>query len=275
MKSILVAVEPYDQLDALFETVYLFASRYGSYVEGISPRPVLTGFVGDANFVVDELHDPKLVEEEARAAFDDFMRRRAVPAPGGDKPAGPTFAWSEKADKLGASIGEAARAFDITFVGRSAAGGTAPFMSTVEPILFESGRPIIIAPPTPPKSIGRMAVIAWNGSTEAARATAFAMPLLKDAERVVVLTVQGGMVAGPDGAAAVRHLRRNGIQAEGMHLESGDRAPGEVILSQAIALGADLLIKGAYTQSRLRQMFFGGQTRYLLTSATVPLFMSH
>jgi hypothetical protein len=75
-------------------------------------------------------------------------------------------------------------------------------MTTIEAGLFEAGRPILIAPPSPPQRIGENILIAWNGSTEQARTTALAMPLLKKASRVVVLTVQGGTVPGPTGELA-------------------------------------------------------------------------
>ena len=83
-------------------------------------------------------------------------------------------------------------------------------MSTLEAALFESGRPILIAPPDPPRSARRHVVIAWNGSTETARAIAFAMPFLHQAQRVVVLIVEGGMVAGPRAASSQPICARTG-----------------------------------------------------------------
>jgi nucleotide-binding universal stress UspA family protein len=141
--------------------------------------------------------------------------------------------------------------------------------------LFESGRPVLVAPPRPPIEIGRSIVIAWNGSTETARAIAFAMPLLLRAERVTVLTVTGGTVPGPAGDRIARSLRFNGVLAQAVHVEPEGRSTGEAILVHAERLGADLLVKGAYTQSRLRQMIFGGATRYLLDHVTLPMLMAH
>src|SRR5437764_1475818 len=123
--------------------------------------------------------------------------------------------------------------------------------------------------------LGENVVVAWNGSTEQARATAFAMPLLRSANRVTVVTVEGGTVPGPTGAQLARYLQRNGIPAEPVTLPPERRSTGEALLAKADALGCDLLVKGAYTQSRLRQMIFGGMTRHILASAQLPVLMAH
>jgi nucleotide-binding universal stress UspA family protein len=142
-------------------------------------------------------------------------------------------------------------------------------MTTLEAGLFESGRPVLIAPPVPRPQMGTNVLIAWNCSTEQARATAFAMHILKRANRVVVLTVEGGAaVAGPTGEQLCRYLQLNEVPAKPLTVGLNGRLTGEVILAHASALGCDLLIKGAYTQSRLRQMIFGRTTRYILSNAT-------
>jgi nucleotide-binding universal stress UspA family protein len=150
-----------------------------------------------------------------------------------------------------------------------------PSLTTIEAGLFESGRPVLIAPPSPPQRMGETILIAWNGSTEQARTTAFAMPLLKRANQVIVLTVQGGTVPGPTGEELARYLARNGVPSEPVTVSPEGRSTGEAILAQAAARQCDLLIKGAYTQSRLRQMIFGGATRHILAHASLPVLMAH
>jgi nucleotide-binding universal stress UspA family protein len=118
-------------------------------------------------------------------------------------------------------------------------------------------------------------VVSWNASTETARAVAFAMPFLRRAERVVVLAVEGVMVPGPTATEAARHLQLNGIAAETHEAATKGRGGGETILAEAAELGADLLVKGAYTNSRLRQMIFGGATSKILAEAELPVFMAH
>jgi nucleotide-binding universal stress UspA family protein len=108
------------------------------------------------------------------------------------------------------------------------------------------------------------------------RVTAFAMPILKRASRVVVLTVEGGAaVPGPTGEQLCRYLQLNEVPAKPRTVGPDGRLTGEVILAHANALGCDLLIKGAHTQSRLRQMIFGSTTRYILSNAQLPVLMVH
>jgi nucleotide-binding universal stress UspA family protein len=138
---------------------------------------------------------------------------------------------------------------------------------------------VLIVPKTLPAHIGRNVLVAWNRSTEQAHTNAFAMPLLQRADKVTVLTVEGGLTSGPSGEDATLHLRRNGVKAEALTLKRGDRpsgeAIGEITLEQAASLGCDLIVKSAYTQSRLRQMIFGGATRRILAKATLPVLMAH
>ena len=135
---------------------------------------------------------------------------------------------------------------------------------------------MLIAPPTPPDKLGDVVVVAWNGSTETARTIALAMPFLAKAETVVVLSVEEGMVPGPSG-------RRNRAWSDaqrhrGQNAADPGRRPwrvGAAILDQCRELGADLLLKGAYTHSRLRQMIFGGATSHILGAAELPVIMAH
>jgi nucleotide-binding universal stress UspA family protein len=146
----------------------------------------------------------------------------------------------------------------------------------IETGLFESGRPILLSPPLPPRQIATNVLIAWNCSTEQARAIALAMPLLQKADRITVLTVIGGTgVAGPSAEQLIRYLRRNGIVAEAKRVELDSRSTGEAILATAQSLGCDLLIKGAYTQSRLRQWIFGGATQHVLENAALPVLLAN
>jgi nucleotide-binding universal stress UspA family protein len=102
------------------------------------------------------------------------------------------------------------------------------------------------------------------------------MPLLQKADRITVLTVIGGTgVAGPSAEQLIRYLKRNGIVAEAKRVELDSRNTGEAILATAQSLGCDLLIKGAYTQSRLRQWIFGGATQHVLENAALPVLLAN
>ena len=100
--------------------------------------------------------------------------------------------------------------------------------------------------------------------------------MLRLADRITILTVEGATVAGPSGEQMAHSLKMNGIAADTITLKPiGKRSAGETILTKADELGCDLIVKGAYTQSRLRQMIFGGTTRHILANAKLPVLMAH
>jgi nucleotide-binding universal stress UspA family protein len=101
-----------------------------------------------------------------------------------------------------------------------------------------------------------------------------ALPIFCKAQKVIVMTVEEFRSDGPSGEVFAEMLRHHGVSAEFVLRTAKHRNSGEAILRGAEALGADLIVKGAYTQSRLRQMFFGGATSHLLNHATIPVFMT-
>ena len=204
------------------------------------------------------------------------MQSQGVPlAAAGEEPARLSYGWpmAEAADDI--FIGSYGRVFDLIVLGRPGRAPENPRMPPLEAALFESGKPVLIVPPLAPKAIGKNVLVAWNGSTEQAHTNAYALALLRMAEQVTVLTVEGSFTPGPSGEEAARHLRRNGIKARALTVKPGARGAGACILEQADALGCDLLVKSAYTQSRLRQMIFGGATRDILGNAGLPVLLAH
>jgi nucleotide-binding universal stress UspA family protein len=202
------------------------------------------------------------------------MKERGVPeAPAGSPE--PGYGWHAKAPAGDMFLASHARVFDLVVLGRPMSGKAQPSMASLEAVLFESGRPLLMAPPEPPKSLGETVVIAWNGSTETARTVAFATPFLREAKRIVVLMIEGWSVPGPSGDQLAASLRRCGLQVETMMAPRDRRNDGEILLARSQALGADLLVKGAYTQSRLRQMIFGGATAHILAHASLPVLMAN
>jgi nucleotide-binding universal stress UspA family protein len=207
--------------------------------------------------------------------FEAFMQEHRVPR-GDGAAASLSYGWRDDAPDGEDFVGSHGRVFDIIVMSRSETNSAGLHERAIESGLFDSGRPVLIAGPTPPVQIGTHILVHWNRSTEQARVTAFAMPLLREAERITVLYVEGGQEApGPSAAEAMRHLRRNGFNAELKTVGLQGRSTGETVLAAAQSLGCDLLVKGAYTQSRLRQMIFGGATRHILAHATLPVLMAN
>jgi nucleotide-binding universal stress UspA family protein len=279
MKTILVPTQNIPAMAATLETAVLLARRTGAYIEGV---PL---WFGVPEFVVAELATGFSMEiyrarrdEEtagARKLFESFMRQHDVPAASTAADL-PWFGWFDEVLPGEALVGSHGRTFDVIVMGRPGEDTTGPYSRAIESALFESGRPVLLSPPVAPKEIATNVMIHWNGSTEQARANAFAMPLLRLAKRVTVLTVLGGQdVPGPSADHVRKQLRYNGIAAEPVSIEVEDRSTGEAVLAAAAAQGCDLLVKGAFTRNRLRQMIFGGATSHIMQYAELPVLMAH
>jgi nucleotide-binding universal stress UspA family protein len=277
LKNILVPVEDHDKMQVVLATACQAGRLFSGRIEGIALGPD-TGDLIAADFAIaGSIFDEKtrrVLVEQARRIFDTAMTAENV-APSQNDVDRCSYAWSGSEMSTDSGIGAYARLFDLIVVGRPGAGRGDPRRATLESVLFDSGRPILIAPPKPTQTLGKTIVISWNRSTETARSVAFAMPFLKRAERITVLGVSGAVVPGPSAALLARALQRHGLPVDTVEIDSGSKNAGKVILEQAAALGGDLLIKGGYTQSRLRQMIFGGPTNEILANAELPVFMAH
>lgn len=279
MKTILVPTQNVPTMNATLETSVLLAQRTGAYIEGV---PL---WFGVPEFTVAELASSFSIEtfrarreediEGARKLFETFMQEHGV-LPARTITDQPSFGWLAEAPPGEGLVGSYGRAFDVIVMTRPDPGTPAPYHRAIQSGLFESGRPVLLTPPTAPTKIATNIMIHWNGSTEQARANAMAMPLLRLAERVTVLTVVGGQdVPGPAADQVRKQLRYHDIAAEPMSIELDGRSTGEAVLAAAQARGCDLLIKGAFTRNRLRQMIFGGATSHIMEHAELPLLMAH
>ena len=276
MKSILVPVEDHDWMGDVLKTALLLARQFDSYIEGIALGPDLAEIVAADFSMSGVIFDDRTRLDflrQARETFEDFMAAHNVPRRS-ETVKDLSFGWTGDTLVSPNSFGEYGRVFDILAVGRPGAGATEPHRSTLEGALFESGRPVLIAPPKAPATLGTTVAIVWNGSSETARSVGLAMPLLRKAADIAVLAVPGMRLPGPTDAQLARSLRRHGLPARVVEVKEG-KAPGVALLDQAALLGADLLIKGGYTQSRLRQLIFGSVTSQILADARLPVLMAH
>ncbi len=277
MKSILVPVEDHDQMAGVLATALLLARPFDAVIEGLPLGPDVAEMVA-ADFsisgVIFDERTRRTLLDHAIETFEGFMARNGVPRWSADGD-GLSYCWGGDALLSPTSVGEYARASDMLVVGRPGTAPREPKGSTFEAALFESGRPVLIVPPEVPDTIGTTIAIAWNGSLEAARSVAFAMPLLRRAREVVVMAVPGLRLPGPPDAQVVRGLRRHGIPARLTTIAEDGRKPARALLDAAADLRCDLLIKGGFTQGRLRQMIFGGVTSDILAEAALPVFMAH
>lgn len=147
--------------------------------------------------------------------------------------------------------------------------------NTLKAALFNTGRPVMVCPPTQPAPhiLGARIAIAWNGSVESARAVALTLPLIQAADEVIVLD-GGAANHGASGTELMRYLQIRGVTARRETIDAADH-PGTKILAAAQAANADLLVMGAYSRSREYESVFGGATQAVIDSTTMPVVMVH
>jgi nucleotide-binding universal stress UspA family protein len=216
-----------------------------------------------------DVHQAQLERIEAghRAQFDDIVRRHGIRSEWRSLP------------YLSSEVGVHAYYADLVVIARpESAGQTAGPPGLAESLVLSSGRPIILFPPGSTVSEVHRILVAWNATRESIRAVADALPLLVRAKAVEVLVAdhernRAGHGEEP-GADIARHLARHGAQVEVRRLSSNGKDVGGLLLSQAAAFGANLLVMGAYGHSHLREWMFGGVTRTVLYEAGLPVLMS-
>lgn len=284
MRTLLVHVEDCADLPSILSSALVVARDFGSHIEGLyvpqglpSMLPLSPeGGLATADVMASLEQGAEDTVERLKSVFERLMMDNDVQLmPIGAAIDKPSANWADGKKPVEDTLGGRGRAFDAIIVGRPVSGQFAPSMVALETALFESGRPLLIIPPGGAKTIGKRIAIAWNGSTETARTIAFAMPFLARADEVAIISVEEGMVPGPSGQDIAQNLVRGGIVGRTRQVRAEGRAIGEAMLAESKAFGADLVIKGAYTQSRLRQMIFGGATSYILAHADLPVFMAN
>jgi nucleotide-binding universal stress UspA family protein len=175
-------------------------------------------------------------------------------------------------------FGRIARRFDLAVVGQARPREGSSEELLIEGALFESGRPVVVVPyvQTGGLKLERV-LVCWDGSRPATRAIADALPFLQRAKAVEIVAVSGERGKGRElaGTNMARHLGRHGLNVELKRVSAGDADIPAAIQSHAAETGTDFMVLGGYGHSRLREFILGGVTRTILTSATIPVLMSH
>jgi nucleotide-binding universal stress UspA family protein len=279
MKTILIPFRDDDCSESALAAAHVIAQQHQSHIEGlfVAPEPpIISGVPIPDAYLIQMAEDREQRVIAARERFDACLQsanlRRADIS---DVEPGPSASWYKTKGVENQVIGERGRLFDLIVIGREQ-DHPGDWMNACEAALFDTGKPVLVAANQVEDTCGDNAVIAWNASAETARAVALGITLIANASQVTVLTMPGASVPGPDGAEFVAHLRRHGINATHDTIESaGGEEAGAATLEYVKATGATLLIKGAYTHTRLRQIVFGGATRYILNNADVPVLLAH
>ena len=170
-------------------------------------------------------------------------------------------------------VAQLARLADLTVVPHPESGEDLSSSDALHAVLFDSGRPVMIAPTKAPARIGARVCLGWNGTAESAAAVLSALPWLHRAEAVQILTAEEYQRRGPGAPPLAEYLALHGVRAEMATFRPVERDVGAGLLAAAAAFGADLLAMGAYSHSRLRQLILGGVTRHVLENSRLPVLM--
>jgi len=240
----------------------------------IVPRPIYTGDIAGPPLFIDEhCKAYRKASERMKAAFFQSATAAGIEA---------DWREEEAADRAPADIAlRYAGASDLVIASQGdPAWPQSAELDLAEPLVLESGRPVVVLPNTGPypTAIERV-VVAWNGRREAARAVFDALPILKTASYVGVIRVGRGdavgQSGGPGAAAICDALMRHKVGCEAVEQDGADDRAGEALLRSVKEQRADLLVMGCYGHSRLRELVLGGASRHVLENMTVPVLMSH
>ena len=277
MRDLLVLLDE-GKAQPTLEAACDLASRLKAQVTalGLRPRRPLPGFIA-AELPGDLLAGIAASDRDAatqqRRGAEAVAARHSV-----------AFTWQDMGGDVAnatETLAIAARYADLLVVGQppidSAGEGRA---AMVETLLVGTGRPVLVVPSVgAPAGFGSRVLLAWDGGREAARAVADALPLLRAADHVEVVTVDAARrfasVETEPGSAITAHLVRHGVKASLARLTSGPLSIGDLLLNRASDRGQDLIVMGAYAHSRLRDLVLGGVTRHMLKHMTVPIFAAH
>ena len=211
------------------------------------------------------------MRDGARKAWDEALRRSGHAK----------AEWRESGADCLDAVALHARYADLVVIGQQNPDeGSGVDRRLERDLPLAAGRAVVVVPYIyAGATIGKHVIVAWNASREAARSVREALPMLKAASHVHVLTLgKLGAASGhgeEPGADIALYLTRHGVKVTVTHDEARGMDPGNLLLSRAADLGADMIVMGAWGHSRLHERVLGGVTRTLLLSMTVPLFMAH
>ena len=285
IKTILVPLTDHKSDKDVLETAYLVARLFDAHLEclHVSPdwrttaaRSVVHDTTGAG--VSDDLFAS--IEQEAKGAkwharrhLAEFCKRRQLSVTDQCPPSGRiSVTWREISGDSWQKITHEARFHDLVVMAHQAG------VYELGALILNAGRPVLLAPRRAPENLAPTIAVAWKEMAEAARAITAAMPLLRKADRILIVSVEDGRGSAATMESAERaalQLRWHGLNAEAHYVISGDHTIAGAFVKAARDNKADLIVSGGYGHSRLRETVLGGVTRDLLQESPFPTFFFH
>jgi nucleotide-binding universal stress UspA family protein len=289
IKTILVRATGAERDEAGFAAAGMVARLFAAHVDALLVRvdPIETAVAmsteGSGGVllqgIIDSIErDADAAETKARARFTALSASEGLLSLHADPPINSLLPSSSFHVEIGQEprwMSTYGLTSDLAVIPRGASGEDAVARSTLEALLFDTGRPVLIPVGAPAPDFATRITIAWKATPQAARAVAFAMPFLAQASEITILSIEEEDGPRDDPARLVRHLGWHGIRARSERLRMGGDGGPATLLAAAKAANSGLLVMGAYGHTRLREWVFGGFTQRALDHADLPVLMAH
>ncbi|HSR55890.1 MAG TPA: universal stress protein [Alphaproteobacteria bacterium] len=281
IKCILAPMSGIESDKVVGQAAVVIAKRFKSQIQVIFSRGsmalVAGGLMGDERDEAAERffevlrENDEAAEAEVRETFEELLKSL-----GAGEAEQPTALLDITEDAPVQAVIERGGAYDLLIVALPGEGATdqAKAREIAEAALFNTGRQVLLVPEGAELKLGNKVMVCWNRSQQAGRAVAQAMPFLEGAAEVCIFYVDTGAKRGPSPGRLKHYLGLHGVKAGVVEAPPDYREVGEQILDQAHSSGADLLVMGAYSQSRLRERLLGGVTSYIFAHSDIPVLMT-
>ena len=291
-KTVAVPLIPGPSEESAIRTAFLMSRSFDGHVVGlhapvthetsVTQEMVMSraglGLSGEQMREMQAEEDQEIAREAYEVRRDFFTVAEAMKAETVDHPPAPAGLSASFKDLNSGGAEELAaycRIFDLVVVGQPKTDPHNIQRHLIQTILYTSGRPVLMAPETPPETVGETILIGWNGTLRSARATAISRQHIETAHKVGIVTVKSDHVHGPSAEDLAEYLAWHGITAELVEVESNGRHMGDVLLGAADSFGADLLVIGAYAHTPLREQLTRGVTNHILSHSHLPVLLAH
>lgn len=276
LKDILVHMDSSPAAPARLDYAIRLAEKHDAHLTAlyvIAIAPIHQYTEADLGPELIEAHDKFMRESaaQAKAIFDARIQVEGIPAE-----------WRQAEGAVPEMVTLHARYADLVVLGQRMKdrldAGAAPELP--DHVVLDVGRPAIVVPHSrSPQGVGDRVLLAWNAGRAAARAANDALPILEAASdvRILVINPEAGIMGHGElpGADIATHLARHNIHGEVVQVNIPDRSMvADEMLKQIAAFNADFMVMGSYGSFRLRELVFGGVTRRILETMTVPVYLS-
>ncbi len=286
IRKIIISMDATQPAVVALDTAFLVARAFGARVDVLNvPTPLALDMPSVGEGASEESLSIAFREaeraarerqERSRGLFNDACRRLGVAAvPAGAAAAPPAASWVTVAGREEDIIARRGRLADLLVMARPTPDARPAAVESLHAALFDTGRPVLVAGSSAPLDLPKTVAIAWNGSVEATRAAYGAMPFLGRARRVLVLTGESARTRPERADELSQLLALHGFPVEvRIFPKTAERPVPVALLDECRDEGVELMVMGAFSRSRWRELMLGGVTRHVLANATLPVLLA-